>query len=153
MTEGLIAALAFTVPGSIAAALALQAAANLSGQYVSLKVKAAEHNQAVPPLVAVYFRNTVRLLFITGLAFIALAATDAVLALLKVETPSRLLGYAGGLALLVCGFGLLLQGSVDRHLKLHPGRWRFIYVLAGAAGIAAAAWGMMIVTLNGRVWP
>ena len=153
MTEGLIQALTYTVPGAVVAALALQAAVSLSAAYAALRAKAAENNQPVPPLVAVYFRNAVRLLFVSAAFHLGLSGTDAVLAGLKVDAPAKLLGYAGALALLVCGFAVLLQGSVDKHLRLHPGRWRLVHTLAVVVGIAAAAWGMVIVTLHDRIWP
>ena len=153
MTEPLIHALTYTVPGAVAAALALPAAVSLSATYAALRAKAAECQHPVPTLVAAYFKGSVRLLFVAAVSHLGLSGTDAVLAGLNVEAPARLLGYAGALALLVRGFAVVLQGSVDKHLKLHTGRWRLVHSLAGIIGIAAAAWGMVIVTLHNGIWP
>src|SRR5690606_35407739 len=137
MTEGLIQSLTYTVPGAVVAALALQAAVSLSATYAELRAKAAENQYPVPTLVAAYFEGAVRLLFVAAVFHLGLSGTDAVLAGLNVDAPAKLLGYAGAMALLVCGFAVLLQGSVDKHLKLHPGRWRLVHTLAGIVGIAA----------------
>ncbi|MCB9932293.1 MAG: hypothetical protein H6841_02610 [Planctomycetes bacterium] len=151
--ERLLPAFAYLLPGVVAAAAALQAAIALSATFTQLKHKAAEQSLPVPPLAALYFASTVRVLFVTGVLFFGLAAGDAIAHLLGAgRTMARILGYGSGISLLVCSFGLLLQASVDRQLKLYSRRQRLLHALAGMAGTAAAAWGMILVTWQGGVW-
>ncbi|MCB9895988.1 MAG: hypothetical protein H6839_16260 [Planctomycetes bacterium] len=153
MVERLMLSLAYAAPGAIVSAVALQAAVNLSTIYTGLKLKATEQRLAVPPLAAVYFRNTVRVLFMTAVGYMALAAADAIVFLTgPVHVWSRVLGYGSGMLLLVCAFALLLQSSVDRHLKLLSRNIRIVHLATGIVGTLAAAWGMMLVTWKGGVW-
>jgi hypothetical protein len=153
MSARLMLSLLYALPGAVVAGLALQAAINLSAIYTGFKLKAAEQEMPVPPLAASYFRNTVKLLFMTAVGHLGLSAGDAVVALVAPgKLASRMLGYGGGMLLLVCAFGLLLQANVDRHLKLMSRRVRWTHLAAGMFGCTAAAWGMMLVTWKGGIW-
>lgn len=151
--ERLLSAFAFLLPGVLAAAVALQTAVALNASFTQLKAKAAGQGIGVPPLAALYFRSTLRVLFVTGALFLLLAGGDALMQLLGGWRSARqILGYSSSLSLLICSFGLLLQASVDRQLKLQPGRVRALQWLAGTVGTAAAAWGMILVSWHGGVW-
>lgn len=152
MLEHRLYAMLFIVPGTAAASVALQASVALSAAYAGLRLKAAEQNRDVPPLAAVYFRNAVRVLFVTGAGFFLAAGADVLVSAFS-DMPAGLLGYTSGAVLLVCGFGLLLHGRTDGHLKLLRPRERLLHTLAGLVGILAAAWGMVLVTWKGTVWP
>ncbi|MCA8914725.1 MAG: hypothetical protein KDB90_04870 [Planctomycetes bacterium] len=153
MTERLILSLSYALPGAVVGALALQAAVSLSALYTGLKIKAAEQQQDVPPLAALYFRNTVRVLFVTAVGYMGLAAADAIVFMTAPATVwSRVLGYGSGMLLLVCGFALLVQSSVDRHLKLLPPKSRIAHLVAGLVGVLTATGGMMLVTWKGGIW-
>jgi len=144
-------ALAYVIPGSAASGVALQAAVSLSAAYTDLKLKAAEQQRDVPPLAAAYFRNTVRVLFVTAVAYFLAAGADLLLSAFA-DHRAGILGYGSGVVLLVCAFGLLLQARTDGHLKLLKPGERRLHTIAGLVGIAAAAWGMILVTLRGSVW-
>jgi hypothetical protein len=143
----------FVLPGAVIAALCMQAAVSMSAIYVNLRLKAAEQERSVPPLAAAYFRNTVRVLFVGGILFLALASADAVTHLTAPNPVlARVFGYGSGLALIVCSFALILHGGVDRHLKLLSRLTRRAYPPAGGFGVGIAAWGMVLVTMHGGVW-
>lgn len=145
--------LAYVLPATAVALIALHAAASLAGIFRGLKGKAAEQGLGVPPLVQLYFRSATRTLFVSGVLFVLLAAGDlAVHVAERNAAPGRLLGYGSGMVLLVCGFALLLQGGVDRHLKLLSAKARLLHAAAGLAGIATACWGMALVTWKDAVW-
>jgi hypothetical protein len=149
----LLQALCYLLPGALIAGLAVHAAIALSAIFTQLRLKAAEKAEPMPPLVRAYFRNTVRVLFVSAALFIVLAGADGVLHVASPDAVvSRALGYASGLALLICSFALMIQGGVDRHLKLLPRRSRVGQTIGGVAGVATAAWGMVLVTLEGGVW-
>jgi hypothetical protein len=150
--DRLLLALAYLLPGAFTAGAAVHAAIALSASFTQLKGKASEQGIAVPPLAALYFRTTVRVLFVTGMLFLLLAGGDALLHLLAERRGALILGYGGGVSLLICAFGLLLQASVDRQLKLQPGRARLLQLIAGLAGTGAASWGMILVAWQGGVW-
>lgn len=151
--EHLLPALAYLLPAAFTAGVALQAAVALSATFNQLKAKALEQGLAVPPLAALYFRSTVRVLFVTSVLFLLLAGGDALAHLLGGgRGAARILGYASTLNLLICSFGLLLQASVDRQLKLHTGRSRMLHAVAGVAGTTSAGWGMILVSWHGGVW-
>lgn len=151
--EHLLPALAYLLPAAFTAGVALQAAVALSATFNQLKAKALEQGLAVPPLAALYFRSTVRVLFVTSVLFLLLAGGDALAHLLGGgRGAARILGYSSALSVLICAFGLLLQASVDRQLKLHNNRSRLLQACAGVAGTAAAAWGMLLVSWHGGVW-
>lgn len=152
MTEHYIYALLFVVPGSITAGIALHAAVSLSATFTDLRLKAAEQERDVPPLAALYFRNTVRVLFVTCVLYLVSAVADVLMSTFA-EQRLGLVGYASGVILLVCGFVLLLQGRTDGHLKLMKPKERLAHSIAGLLGIASAAWGMILVTWLGSVWP
>jgi hypothetical protein len=145
--------LSFVVPATVVAALSLQGAISMSAIYAELRLKAAEQQRDVPPFVAVYFRNTVRVLFVGAALFLGLASADAVT---QATTPNpalaRIFGYGSGVSLLVCSFAVLLHGGVDRHLKLLSRLSRLAYPPAGVLGIGIAAWGMALVTMHGGIW-
>ena len=144
--------LLYVVPASLVAGVALQAAVALSAAYTDLRLKAAEQDRDVPPVAALYFRNTVRVLFVTAVVFLLSAGADVLISAFA-EQNSGLLGYGTGVILLVCGFALLVQGRTDSHLKLMKPRERQAHTFAGLLGIAAAAWGMVLVTWKGSIWP
>lgn len=151
--EHLLPPLAYLLPAAFTAGVALQAAVALSATFNQLKAKALEQGLAVPPLAALYFRSTVRVLFVTDVLFVLLAGGDALAHLLGGgRGAARILGYSSALSVLICAFGLLLQASVDRQLKLHNKRSRLLQAFAGVAGTAAAAWGLMLVSWHGGVW-
>ena len=152
MDEHRIFALLYVLPGSLVAGIATQASVALSAAYTDLKLKAAEQGRDVPPLAAAYFRNTVRVLFVTAVAFFFAAGADVLTSAFS-ETSTGLLGYGSGAIMLVCGFGLLVQGRTDKHLKLLQPKERLIHTAGGLAGMATAAWGMILVTWLGSVWP
>jgi len=145
-------AISYAAPATAVAGIAIHAAVKLSGAYVALRLKAADQQRGVPPLVSAYFSNTVRVLFGSAALFFGAAIADAILSFAApAPVLARAFGYGGALCLLVCGFALLLQGGVDRHLKLLGGL-RWLHMGAGMAGIGAAAWGMTVVTRHGGVW-
>ncbi|MCA8937301.1 MAG: hypothetical protein KDB68_13970 [Planctomycetes bacterium] len=153
MTERLILSLSYVVPGALIAGLALQVGAALGGVFTTLRARATEQQLPVPPLVRIYFRATMRTLFVTALLFMLTAGADLVFFFVRPATlTAHLLGYSSGLLLLVCGFTLLLQGGVDRHLKLFSARMRLAQSLGGVGGIAAATWGIALITWRGGVW-
>ena len=65
---------------------------------------------------------------------------------------AHIFGYSSGLLMLVCGFARLVQGGVDRQLKLFSTRARLLHSLAGAAGMIAGGWGVALITWQGGVW-
>lgn len=151
--ERLLPPIAYLLPGAFTAGVALQTSVALAATFTQLKEKAAGQGLAVPPLAALYFRSAVRVLFVTGVLFLLLAGGDALAHLLGGgRVVALILGYGSGVNLLICSFGLLLQASVDRQLKLHAGRSRVLQAIAGVAGTAAAAWGMILVSWHGGVW-
>lgn len=152
MDEHRLFGLLYVVPGSLVAGVALQAAVALSAAYTDLRLKAAEQERDVPPIAALYFRNTVRVLFVTAVVFLLSAGADVLISAFA-EHKSGLLGYGTGVILLVCGFALLVQGRTDSHLKLMKAKERFAHTFAGLLGIVAAAWGMVLVTWQGSIWP
>ena len=64
MTERLMLSRSYIVPGALIAGLALQVSAALAGVFTTLRSKAAEQGLPVPPLVRIYFRATMRTLFV-----------------------------------------------------------------------------------------
>lgn len=144
-------AIAYVLSGAVVAGVALQCSIALSASYTDLRLKAAEQQREVPPLAALYFRNTVRVLFVTALGFLLGAGADAALSAFAGQRLG-LLGYGSGVLLLVCGFALLLQARTDSHLKLLKPHERLIHTIGGMGGIAAACGGMILVTWRGSVW-
>lgn len=145
-------AISYVAPGTLVAGVAIHAAVKLSVAYSELRQKASSQERMVPPLVSAYFSNTVRVLFGSAALFVGAAIADAVFSYAApAPLPARAFGYGSALCLLVCGFALLLQGGVDKHLKLLGGL-RWLHMPAGMAGIGAAAWGMSLVTRHGGVW-
>lgn len=153
MPERLNHALLFAVPGVAVAAIALHGAVGLSAIFTRLKKETLAQDLPVPVFVALYFRNTVRVLFFAAIGFVLVGLADVVAARAGGgSTLALIFGYASGLLLLVCALALLLQSSVDRHLKLLPGRVRGMQFIAGVVGAAAACWGMMLVTQYSGIW-
>jgi hypothetical protein len=107
----------------------------------------------VPPLVEAYFRSTSKVLLVCPVLYLGLTGADLVLSLAATDRAvAVMLGYAAGLALMVASFVLLLQGTVERRLKLQDLFSRRAYPIAGVLGMGIAAWGMTLVTVQGRVW-
>jgi hypothetical protein len=153
MDDRLLLALGYTVPGGVVALIALRAGLALSTIYKDLVAKATEAGRDVPPLVTLYFKHTAWVLLATGVLYLALLASDAVLSRLAYDrTLMRVFGFAGGIVLLVCGFALLMQGMADRQLQLQPKWWRRAYIACGVAGISLAGYGMALVAWHDSVW-
>ncbi|MCA8913527.1 MAG: hypothetical protein KDB82_17710 [Planctomycetes bacterium] len=153
MLNRLLLSLSYVAPAVGVAAIALQAAGALAGTFTELKAKAAEQELGVPPLVRIYFRSTLRTLYVSGLLALLAMVGDVVLHAARPSLlTAHIFGYSSALLMLVCGFALLVEGGVDRQLKLFSGRARTLHSLAGAGGMAAGAWGVALVTWQGGVW-
>lgn len=154
MDERTLLAMAYLVPGAMIALLALHAGAALSATYRELAAGAAEAGRDMPTPVTLYFKHVSRVLSATALLFLAVICGDALVSHLAHDRLLlRVLGYGGGVVLLVCCFALLLHGTADRQLRLRPRGWRWAYIFGGAAGIGVAGYGMALVTWHDTVWP
>ncbi len=153
MEEHVWHSLAYVLPGTIAAALALHGGAMLTAQLARLAQLAADQGSAVPPIVWLYFRATARVLKLAALAFLAGAASDFVLSRFSSDVlPVRILGYGSAAFLLVASVLGLLQSVADYRLRLHHAAWRAAYFCGGFVGVLAAAWGLSLLVVQGRVW-
>lgn len=149
----LLRSLSFVVPGCLVAAVALRAGAGLRATLAALAARAAEQQRQVPPLVDAYFRGTSKVLLVCPVLYLGLVGADVAVSLAAAgHGVARILGYACGLVLMVSSFVLLMQGTVDRRLKLQDLFARRAYPIAGGLGMCIAAWGMTLVTVQGRVW-
>ena len=153
MMEHLLISLSYFVPAALVAALALRSSVTLGGIFSDLKKTAAGQQLGVPPLVAIYFRTTIRTLFVSGvLHYLALLGDAAVSRLQPSLFSARLLGYGSAVVLLVCGFALMVHGGADRQLKLQSQRMRIAQLVGGLLGICDAVWGIALVTWQGGIW-